>query len=79
MNDRRGHRKLRLCSNKHFQPKPKRLPVSIPLQDVSALKVSVPPSFKVSLPMSAYTDAPVESIETLHGRLKQSAVIPSGT
>lgn len=75
MNDRRGHRKLRLCSKKHFQPKPKRLPVSIPLQDVSALKVSVPLSFEVSLPMS---DAPVESIEMLHGRLKQSAVIPSG-
>ena len=70
MNDRRGHRKLRLHSNKHWQPKPKRLPVSIPLRDVSVLKVS--------LPLCSFVDAPVRSLDILHSRLKQCNGIPSG-
>ena len=82
LNDRRGHRKLRLDSRKHFKPKPKSkpksLPISIPLKDVSVLKVSWPLSFKVSLPLSSFNDTPVESLEKLHCRLKQSNVIPSG-
>ena len=82
LNDRKGHRKLRLDSRKHFKPKPKSkpksLPISIPLKDVSVLKVSWPLSFKVSLPLSSFNDTPVESLEKLHCRLKQSNVIPSG-
>ena len=78
MNDRRGHRKLRLHSNKHWQPKPKRLPVSIPLRDVSVLKVSLPLSFQVSLPLCSFVDAPVRSLDILHSRLKQCNGIPSG-
>ena len=68
--DRRGKRPLRLTSRKHFQPKPKRLRVSIPLREVSVLKVSVP--------LSAFRDAPVETLETLHSRLKECAVFPTG-
>jgi len=39
--------------------------------EVSALKVSTPLSFNIKLPLSAYRDAPVESLETLHIRLKE--------
>lgn len=77
-NDRRGKRPLRLTSRKYFQPKPKRLRVSIPLKDVSVLPVSLPLSFNVKVPLSAYQDPPVESIETLNNRLKECAVVPEG-
>jgi len=52
--------------------------VSIPLREVSVLKVLVPLSFNVKLPLSAYHGAPIEAIEMLHRRLKECAVFPSG-
>lgn len=85
MNDRRGHRKLRLCSKKHYETKkyfPKQLLVSIPKRTVNILKVSLPinlVNFRLSLPLSVYTDLPVTSLDILHRRLKQSGVIPQGT
>ena len=84
MSDRRGHRKLRLCSKKHYETKkyfPKKLIVSIPKRTVTILKVSLPVdlvSFRLSLPLSAYTNAPVSSLDILHHRLKQSGLIPQG-
>ena len=66
MNDRRGHRKLRLTSRKHFKPKPK-----------GPLKEQQQPvlDFKLSLPLAAYTEAPVKSLDILHGRLKKCVVL----
>ena len=79
MNDRRGHRRLRLCSQKHYQPKPRkqRLPkeesllLSIPLRNISV-------SFKVTLPLSSYTNGSVVSVDLLHERLEQCGFLPSG-
>ena len=34
--------------------------------------------FHISLPLSAYTDASVKSVDALHNRVKSCAVIPSG-
>ena len=39
----------------------------------------VPLGFQISLPLSAYTDASVKSVDILHNRVKSCAVIPSGT
>ena len=38
----------------------------------------MPLSFNIKLPLSAYRDAPVETLETLHSRLKEYAVFPTG-
>ena len=35
--------------------------------------------FRILLPLSAYTDASVKSVDVLHNRVKSCAVIPSGT
>ena len=84
MSDRRGHRKLRLCSKKHYETKkyfPKKLLVSIPKRTVTILRVSLPIDlvrFHVSLPLSAYTNVPVASLDILHHRLKQSGLISQG-
>ena len=69
MNDRRGHRKLRLTSRKHFKPKPKG-----PLKEQQQHLLD----FKLSLPLAAYTEAPVKSLDILHGRLKKCAIVPVG-
>ena len=59
MADRRGHRKLRLCSNKYYEKKkcfPKKLLISISRMSVTILRVSIPLkflSFNVSLPYPA--------------------------
>ena len=57
MNDRRGHRRLRLCSRKHYQAKPRKrrvnkeqsLVVSIPLSNISM-------PFEVTYPLSSYKE-----------------------
>ena len=78
MNDRRGHRKLRLTSRKHFKPKPKRhgnverKTASIPEPNEEFLDLNI------SLPLSTYTDASVKSVDVLYNRVKSCAVIPSG-
>lgn len=69
LNDRRGHRKLRLTSRKHFRPKQKR-----PLKEQQQPVLD----FKLSLPLAAYTEAPVKSLNILHGRLKKCAIVPAG-
>lgn len=75
MNDRRGHRKLRLTSRKHFKPKPKRVRDSIAVRPSEELQ---PPDFKISLPLEAYIDAPVKSVNILRNRLKSYGAVPSG-
>ena len=84
MNDRRGHRKLRLNSRKHFKPKqklPKNLPVSVSLQHVSVLKVSLPielGNFQVSIPLTSFLDVSVPTVTVLHTRLQSLKKIPEG-
>ena len=84
MNDRKGHRKLRLTSRKHFKPKPKlpkSLKISISMQHVSVLKVSVPidlVNFHVSIPLSMFLDSPVPTVCVLHRRLQSLGKIPQG-
>ena len=75
MNDRRGYGKLRLTSRKYFKPKPKS---STKSSVVSDLVLAVPVSLSVTLPLSAYTDAPLTSTDILHNRLKKCEAIPSG-
>ena len=60
MIDRRGHRKLKLTSRKHF--KPKRVRKSIAVKQSQEVQ---PPSLKISLPVTAYTNAPVSMINHL--------------
>ena len=85
MNDRKGHRKLRLTSRKHFKPKPKlpkSLKISISMQHVSVLKVSLPidlVNFHVSIPLSMFLDSPVPTVCVLHRRLQSLGKIPQGS
>lgn len=85
MADRRGHRKLRLCSNKHYERKkyfPKKLLVSIPRMNVNILKVSIPLrllSYNVSLPLSVYTELPAPSLEIMQRRIQQLGILSEGT
>lgn len=87
--DRRGHHKLKLSSKKYYRARPRKkrrqllasLPLSIPLKNVSVFKVSLPlnlVSFKVSVPIPAYTDVPLVSMDILHERLKHSKVLQPG-
>ena len=84
MSERKGHRKLRLCSNKYYEKKkywPKLLTVSIPRKAVSILRVSIPLnllSLHVSLPISAYTGCPISSLEVLYHRLQCLGTILNG-
>ena len=79
MNDRREHRKLRLCSNKCYQPKARKrrlakeesLLVSVPLNNII-----IP--FKVSLPLSSYTNGTVASVHLLQNRLECCGFLPLG-
>ena len=73
MNDRRGHRKLRLTSRKHFKPKLKRSH-----GNVSTKKSELQPDFTISVPLEQYVDAPVKSIGSLQSRIQSCQTIPSG-
>ena len=74
--DRRGHRRLKLTSRKHFKPKPKlpkSLRVSISRQHVSVLKVSLPielVNFRVSVPITSFLSAPALTVHDLYRRLQ---------
>jgi len=80
----RGHRKLRLCSNKYYEKRkyfPKALLVSIPRRTVSILPVSIPidlVSFRVSVPLSAYSGSPVPSLEVLVDRISHLKALSDG-
>ena len=67
MIDRRGHRKLRLTSRKHFKPKPKRNCNKPQELDLG-----------ISLPLSAYIDGSVKTVENLQIRLQNYEAVPSG-
>ena len=81
MAERRGHRKLRLCSNKYYEKKkyfPKTLSVLIPRADVSILPVSIPLhalQFNVSIPLTTYRELPAPSLEIMHNRIQQLRVL----
>ena len=84
-NERRGHRRLRLTSQKHFKPKlklPKRLRVSISKQCVSVLKVSLPielVNFCVSVPsLSCFLNTSASTVHDLYRRLQSLNKIPPG-
>ena len=84
MAERRGHRKLRLCSVKYYEKKkyhPKSLLISIPRNSVSILPVSLPISsvnFTISLPLSLYIESPVLSPAVLHNRVQRVKAMPQG-
>jgi len=86
MIDRRGHRKLRLTSRKHFKPKPKRLQTrAVPVNETPCPQANELPSpqeeltsLKISLPVSSYMDSPLRRIDELLGRLKKQRNIPPG-
>ena len=85
MAEGRGHRKLRLCSNKHYEKKkyfPKKLLVSIPRRHLTILKVSIPIehlSFKVSIPMSTYLKLPIPSLEIMQSRIQRLGILSEGS
>lgn len=57
------------------------LSVKIPLSEISVLKVSVPLDdfhFKVSLPITAYSEAPVTSAAELLRRVDNASILPKG-
>ena len=81
----KGHRKFQLCSRKNYERKKYRIsPIVTSLQvEVSTLTVSIPrallPSTSlVSLPISAFRDAPLTSAAVLRTRLLQLNALPSG-
>ena len=76
MNDRRGHRKLRLTSRKHFKPKPKQVQNRVPISCLS--QELQPPELKISLPLQAYVDGHVKSVDSLQNRVRKCGAIPSG-
>ena len=84
MNERRGHRKLCLCNTKNYERKKyyqKKLLVSIPKDVISVLRVSIPInllSFRVLLPLSAYTVLPALTLEVLHNRMHQLNTMSEG-
>lgn len=80
MIDRRGHRKLRLTSRKHFKPKPKiKQPTLDGISVEARPKEPEPTCLKVSLPVEAYINSPVDSITKLQDRLlRYAGGIPSG-
>lgn len=84
MREGKGHRKLRLCSKKNYERRkyfPKKLLVSVPRRAVCILKVSLPlnlVSFRVSLPLSAYSDSPVASVDVLYDRMVHLKALPQG-
>ena len=67
MSDRRRHRKLRLTSRKNFKPKPKRGGHS-----------TQPFDYNISIPLVAYVDGTVDTLENLQSRLTSCGAIPSG-
>ena len=83
MSDRKGHRKLRLCSNKYYEKRkyfPKKLIVAIP-RNFFALRVSIPINllpFRVSLPLSIFTELSVPSVEILHERILRLGTLSKG-
>ena len=84
MKEGKGHRKLRLCSNKYYEKRKyaKQLVVSIPRRIISVFAVSMPLnvlSLNVSLPISAYTGCPISSLEVLYHRLKCLGTTLNGT
>lgn len=58
-------------------------PVRIPLNDtISVMTVSLPLrnlSFALHLPLSAFTEAPTESVEALQTRIASANILPQGT
>ena len=79
MNDRRGHCKLRLTSRKHFKPKPKRCSNTVERKTASIPGLNEQfLDCNISLPLSAYTDASVKSVDVLYNRVKSCAIISSG-
>ena len=80
----RGHRKLRLSSLKNYERKkykaaPLTLSVSIQLSVVSVSVAEDPlPSLTVSLPVSAFRDAPLATVQTLRTRLQKLQALPLG-
>ena len=84
MAERRGHRKLCLCSVKYYEKKKycqKSLLVSIPRNNVSILPVKVPTglvNFTVSLPLSLYTESPVPSLAILNDRVQRVKAMCQG-
>ena len=84
MAERRGHRKLRLCSVKYYEKKKycqKSLLVSIPRNNVSILPVKVPTglvNFTVSLHLSLYTESPVPSLAILIDRVQRVKAMCQG-
>ena len=83
MAEGRGHRKLQLCSNKHYEKKkyfPKKLLVSIPRRHLTILKVSIPIehlSFKISIPMSTFK-LPIPSLEIMQSRIQHLGILSEG-
>ena len=79
MIDRRGHRKLRLTSRKHFKPKPKQRVLDSNGDTVETPQAELEPTcLKISLPIEAYINQPMNSITILQDRLKRHGDIPSG-
>ena len=79
MNDRRGHRKLRLTSRKRFKPKPKKscekTSNDIQFKCTGDIEVN---ELMISVPISAYSDSPTSSVESLQSRFRSHGILPSG-
>ena len=72
----RGHRRLRLCSKKNYEWKKyaqkKALLVQIPTKDIKLAPC------KVSIPLKVIKEAPSDTIESLHSKMRNLQAIPDG-
>ena len=76
MTERRGHRKLRLCSRKRYECNKYRLKslvITIPLA-----KVNVFTELAVSIPVAMFHEAASPNITNLLNRIKQVDALPQG-
>ena len=76
MSERKGHRKLRLCSRKRYELnkyRPKSLEIKVPLAEVNVFA-----ELAVSIPVAMFHKAVSPNIANLLCRLKQLDALPQG-
>ena len=70
MSERRGHRRLRLCSKKNYEKK------KYEARRDSSAQLVMPKSLVVSYPVEVFQSAPCLDLGTLHARIRLLEALP---
>lgn len=73
MSERRGHRRLRLCSKKNYEKKKYEARHASSVQLASKV---MPKSLVVSYPVDVFRSAPCLDLGTLHARIRLLEALP---